>query len=498
MKTLEQHKQKNQHKKTIRNLMAQHHQKLDAIKQHNIPLKNPNKLTARSKLKHLVDDVNTILELAPFAGMNLYPDLDLPAAGLITAIASIEGRPCMVFIHDPAIKAGTFFPITVKKYLRAQTIARENKLPCIYVVDSGGAYLPMQADLFADKEGFGRIFQQQAQNAAAGLFQLAIVVGACTAGGAYVPGMADETIMVEGQGKLFLAGPPLVQAATGIQVDAETLGGANMHAAAGTVSHVVPDEPSAYQQARAMIAALPHKKNTEKPPFKAPKNTDLTTLIPSNPREMLDADAVRHGLIDQDSAMPYRPHFGATLKTLFARISGHKVGILINNGVLHTSAANKGADFIHACEQRNVPLIFLQNINGFMVGPDEERQGIIRQGARLVRAIATTPLPKLTVIMGSSYGAGNYAMCGRAFDPRFLWVWPSAKTGIMGGPQAAFVLSKIGSTHQRDTIQKTFAAASDAYYGSARLWDDGVIDPNDTRTILTQALALIAQSQDTA
>jgi 3-methylcrotonyl-CoA carboxylase beta subunit len=496
MKTIEKAKQKAKSRQEILASINTLKQCINTIKNHNRPIKDSRKLSARAKLDALCDDPNDCIELSPLAGHNCYPGVDLPAGGLITAIVRFANQWCMVFINDPAIKAGTFFPITIKKYLRAQTIAMENRLPCLYVVDSGGAYLPLQQELFADRNYFGRIFYQQAQLSAQGIFQLAIVVGSCTAGGAYVPGMADETIMVNQQAQLFLAGPPLVEAATGERIDAEALGGASLHAQSGTISHVVDNEQEAYTMARCLINRLPKPHALSKKHFLKPKKTDLYSCLPTHPRDSFDACGILDALCDSDTQVPFQPQFGQSLKTAFASIGGHEVGILINDGVLFSHAASKGAAFIQACELRNLPLIFLQNINGFMVGQQEERQGIIRQGASLVRAIATSKLPKLTIIMGGSYGAGNYAMCGRAYDPRFLWIWPSAKIGIMGPDQAAFVLNHINSHHDTDSIKTQFNKQASPYYSSAHLWDDGIIDPNETRTYLITALNLIEQSEE--
>ncbi|MGH8799150.1 MAG: carboxyl transferase domain-containing protein [Casimicrobiaceae bacterium] len=466
------------------------------------------KLLPRDRVRTLLDPGSPFLELSQLAAHGMYDD-NIAAAGIITGIGRVSGRECVVVCNDATVKGGTYYPMTVKKHLRAQDIARENRLPCIYLVDSGGANLPNQTEVFPDRDHFGRIFFNQATMSAEGIPQIAVVMGSCTAGGAYVPAMSDESIIVREQGTIFLGGPPLVKAATGEVVSAEELGGADVHTRiSGVADHFAQNDAHALAIARRIVANL----NRAKP---APAD-----VVP--PREPLYAADELYGVINADVKKPYDVHeviarlvdgsefdefkarYGTTLVTGFARLSGYAVGIVASNGVLYSESAKKGAHFIELCSQRGTPLVFLQNITGFMVGQKYEAGGIASDGAKMVTAVSCTGVPKFTVIIGGSYGAGNYGMCGRAFDPRFLWMWPNARISVMGGEQAATVLATI----RRDAIEAkggAWSAEDEAafkaplreqyereghpYYASARLWDDGVIDPADTRRVLGLAIS---------
>ncbi|KAL2122121.1 hypothetical protein VTJ04DRAFT_2576 [Mycothermus thermophilus] len=451
------------------------------------------KMLPRDRVTALIDPGTTFLELSPLAGHELYPEADVPAGGIITGVGVVEGVPCMIVANDSTVKGGTYYPITVKKHLRAQAVAQENKLPCIYLVDSGGANLPHQADVFPDRDHFGRIFYNQARMSAEGIPQIAVVMGPCTAGGAYVPAMSDESIIVKDQGHIFLAGPPLVKAATGEVVSPEELGGGAMHSSvSGVTDYLAVDDAHAIVLARRCIKNLnwPTKTTSQPAPSYAEPLYDPAELIgiaPTNLRKPLPIHEVITRIVDGSAFAEFKRDYGTTLVTGFASIYGHRVGIVANNGILFSSSALKGAHFIELCAQRGIPLVFLQNISGFMVGRDAEREGIAKNGAKLVTAVACADVPKFTVVVGGSYGAGNYGMCGRAYSPRFLWMWPAARIAVMGAEQLASVMETVGQkadTGLRERIEKE----SDAVFSSARLWDDGVIPPAHTRQYLGLAL----------
>jgi 3-methylcrotonyl-CoA carboxylase beta subunit len=470
--------------------------------------KSRGKLLPRERVAALLDIGSPFLELSQLAAYEVYDDV-VPAAGIITGIGLVAGQECMIIANDATVKGGTYYPLTVKKHVRAQEIAAENNLPCIYLVDSGGAFLPKQEDVFPDKEHFGRIFYNQAQMSRKGIPQWAVVMGSCTAGGAYIPAMADESIMVKNQATIFLAGPPLVKAATGEVVSAEALGGADVHCKqSGVADYYADDDAHALAIARELVAHLNRKKQLPFPtkPVKEPRFAaeDLYGIIPSDPKKPLDAKEIIMRIIDDSDFTEYKAYFGTTLICGFAHIYGYPVGIVANQGILFSESAQKGANFIELCGQRKIPLIFLQNITGFMVGSKYEASGIAKHGAKMVNAVSCVSVPKLTVIMGSSYGAGNYGMCGRAFDPRFVWMWPQAKIGVMGGEQAASVLAEVAKEKRtragetwtaeeeqalKEPILQEYQSKNSAYYASARLWDDGVIDPKDTRMVLGLALS---------
>jgi len=466
------------------------------------------KLLARERVNLLLDPGTPFLELSPLAAYGLYGG-DVHSASIITGIGRVSGRECVIVANDATIKGGTYYPMTVKKHLRAQEIARENHLPCIYLVDSGGAFLPLQDEIFPDERHFGRIFYNQARLSASGIPQVAIVMGSCTAGGAYVPAMSDQSIIVRNQGTIFLGGPPLVKAATGEEVSAEELGGADVHSRqSGVTDYYAVNDSHAIGIARRIIANLNRVKRSylelrqpREPLFPA---EELYGIVPADPRTPYDVRDVIARIVDASELDEFKALYGTTLICGFAHIHGFPIGILANNGILFSESALKGAHFIELASQRNIPLLFLQNITGFMVGRKYEAQGIAKDGAKMVTAVATTNVPKYTVIIGGSYGAGNYAMCGRAYGPRFLWMWPNARISVMGGEQAASVL---GLLRQEATQAKggVWSAAEDEafkaplreqyeqqghpYYASARIWDDGIIDPADTRTVLALALA---------
>jgi 3-methylcrotonyl-CoA carboxylase beta subunit len=467
------------------------------------------KLLPRDRVHTLVDPGTPFLELSQLAAYGMYDD-NIAAAGIITGIGRVGGRECVIVCNDATVKGGTYYPITVKKHLRAQEIARENLLPCIYLVDSGGANLPNQTEVFPDREHFGRIFYNQATMSAEGIPQIAVVMGSCTAGGAYVPAMADESIIVKEQGTIFLGGPPLVKAATGEIVSAEELGGADVHTrVSGVADHFALDDHHALAIARRIVANLNRPKRVAlelaQPRDPAYSAEEIYGVINADIRKPYDVREVIARIVDGSELDEFKARYGTTLVTGFAHLSGYPVGIVANNGVLFSESAQKGAHFIELCAQRSLPLVFLQNITGFMVGRKYEAGGIAKDGAKMVTAVSCAKVPKLTVIIGGSYGAGNYGMCGRAFGPRFLWMWPNARISVMGGEQAATVLATI----RRDTIEargETWSAEEEAafkaplrtqyereghpYYASARLWDDGVIDPADTRRVLGLALSV--------
>lgn len=473
-----------------------------------------DKFLARERIEKILDEGSPFLELSALAADDLYPGIDVPSAGIITGIGRVHGVECMFVANDATVKGGTYFPMTVKKHLRAQEIALENRLPCLYLVDSGGAFLPMQDEVFPDKEHFGRIFYNQAQMSALGIPQIAVVLGSCTAGGAYVPAMADESVIVKGNGTIFLGGPPLVKAATGEEVSAEDLGGADVHTReSGVADHYAQNEEEALEIARDIVESLNYKSPgalqgvkkaaaVTEPLYKA---EELYGIVPKDTRIPYDIREVMARLVDGSEFHEFKTNYGTTLICAFAKIHGHPVGIVANNGILFSESAQKGAHFIELCGQRKIPLVFLQNITGFMVGRKYESEGIAKHGAKMVTAVSTVNVPKFTVVLGGSFGAGNYGMCGRAYSPRFLWMWPNARISVMGGDQAAGVLTTVKQDALVAKGQKPMDAAEvekfekpikdkyetegSAYYSSARLWDDGVIDPAQTRDILGLAIS---------
>lgn len=467
------------------------------------------KFLARERIEKIIDTDSPFLELSALAGHELYEE-DVPSAGVVTGIGKVHGTLCMFVANDATVKGGTYFPITVKKHLRAQEIAMENHLPCVYLVDSGGAFLPKQDEVFPDRDHFGRIFYNQAQMSAKGIAQIAVVLGSCTAGGAYVPAMSDETVIVKNNGTIFLGGPPLVQAATGEVVTAEELGGADVHTRISGVSdHFAEDENEAFIITRNIIENLNAKKVSEvgaRSEVKKPlySTDDIYGIIPEDTRKPFDVREIIARLVDGSEFHEFKERYGQTLVTGFARIHGHQIGIVANNGILFSESAQKGAHFIELCGQRKIPLLFLQNITGFMVGKQYENEGIAKHGAKMVTAVSTVNVPKFTVIIGGSFGAGNYGMCGRAYSPRFLWMWPNARISVMGGEQAAKVLSTVRQQaliaskkkemtadeikeFERPILEK-YEREGSCYYSSARLWDDGIIDPAKTRDALGLAL----------
>ena len=464
------------------------------------------KLLPRERVERLLDPGSAFLELSPLAAFGLYGG-EVPGAGLITGLGRVMGRLCVIVANDATVTGGTYFPLTVKKHLRAQEVARANRLPCVYLVDSGGAHLPSQDEVFPDREHFGRIFYNQATLSAEGIAQIAVVMGSCTAGGAYVPAMADEAVIVRGQGTIFLGGPPLVKAATGELVTAEELGGGEVHSRiSGVADHLAEDDAHALDLARQIVATLPE------PVLPAPGGPgdpplhpadELYGLVPADRRQRLDPLPVIARLVDGSRFQPFKPLYGPTLVTGFAELGGRRVGILANDGILFSESAQKGAHFVELCCQRRIPLIFLQNITGFMVGKKYEHGGIAKDGAKLVTAVACAAVPKLTLIIGGSFGAGNYGMCGRAFDPRLLWSWPNARISVMGGEQAASVLATVrreaieaaGGAWTaaeeeafKTPIQAQYEAQGQPYHATARLWDDGIIDPAQSRDVLILGL----------
>lgn len=467
------------------------------------------KLLARERVDSLIDPGSPFLELSQFAGYQLYGDEEVPAGGIITGIGRVSGVECMIVANDATIKGGSYYPVTVKKQLRAQEIAMQNRLPCIYLVDSGGANLPRQAEIFADRDHFGRTFYNQAIMSSEGIVQIAVVMGFCTAGGAYVPAMADENIIVRKQGTIFLGGPPLVKAATGEEVSAEDLGGADLHCRKSGVSdYYALDDNHALHLVRTIVRNLNYQKKldvtiepSEDPLFPA---DELYGIVGANLKRNFDVREVIARIVDGSKFSEFKALYGDTLVTGFARIYGYPIGIIGNNGVLFSESAKKGAHFVQLCCQRNIPLLFLQNITGFMVGREYEAEGIAKDGAKMVTAVACANVPKITVIIGGSYGAGNYGMCGRAYSPRFLYMWPNARISVMGGEQAANVLATVARDQRaregkqfssaeeaalKEPIMKRFDEEGSPYYSSARLWDDGIIDPADTRLVLGLSLS---------
>lgn len=462
------------------------------------------KLLPRERIDLLLDAGAPFLELSQLAAFGMYDD-QAPGAGVITGIGRVSGVDCMIVANDPTVKGGTYYPMTVKKHLRAQDIARENRLPCVYLVDSGGAFLPLQDEVFPDRDHFGRIFYNQANMSAMGIPQIAVVMGSCTAGGAYVPAMSDETIIVRNQGTIFLGGPPLVRAATGEVVTAEELGGADVHTRiSGVADHLAENDAHALAIARQVVANLNHRRaddltrSTSLPPRYA--SEEIYGVIPADAKKPFDVREIIARLVDDSAFDEFKQNYGTTLVTGFARIDGWPVGIIANNGILFSESALKGAHFVELCCQRGIPLVFLQNITGFMVGKKYENGGIAKDGAKLVTAVACAKVPKFTVLIGGSFGAGNYGMCGRAYSPRFLWMWPNSRISVMGGQQAAGVLAQVKREQLGDAftaedeeklkapVREQYERQGHPYYASARLWDDGVIDPAQTREVLALAL----------
>jgi 3-methylcrotonyl-CoA carboxylase beta subunit len=455
------------------------------------------KLLPRERVERLLDPGTAFLELSPLAAHGLYDD-QAPGASLITGVGRVSGTECVIVCNDATVKGGTYFPITVKKHLRAQEVALHNNLPCVYLVDSGGAFLPLQDEVFPDREHFGRIFYNQATMSARAIPQVAAVLGTCTAGGAYVPAMSDETVIVKGQGTIYLGGPPLVKAATGEEVTEEELGGADVHArTSGVVDHYALDDVHALEIVREIVSNLnrrktlpPDMRDPEEPKYDA---SELYAIVPTDPRVPYDVREVIARLVDGSRFHEFKQLYGDTLVCGFAQLHGFPVGIIANNGILFSESALKGAHFIELCDQRKIPLVFLQNINGFMVGKEYEAGGIAKDGAKMVTAVSCAVVPKFTVIIGGSFGAGNYAMCGRAYAPRFLWTWPNARISVMGGEQAATVLSIVRGTPDdeafKEPIRTQYEAQGNPYYATARVWDDGIIDPLDTRSVLALGIS---------
>jgi 3-methylcrotonyl-CoA carboxylase beta subunit len=508
----------------LRELVHELHQHLDVVRRGGSEAARAKhtdrgKLLVRDRIDRLLDPGSPFLELSALAAFGMYGEGDyaVPSASIVTGIGRVNDRECMIVANDATVKGGTYYPLTVKKHLRAQTIAAENHLPCIYLVDSGGAFLPMQDEVFPDREHFGRIFFNQANLSARGIPQIASVMGSCTAGGAYVPAMSDESVIVRNQGTIFLGGPPLVKAATGEVVTAEELGGGDVHArTSGVVDHLADDDIHALAIVRSIVDTLPRGLGSAGPstcpatvdePHEPPES--LYDVVPSDTRTPYDVREVIRRIVDGSRFHEFKKLYAETLVTSFARIWGHDVGIVANNGILFSESALKGAHFIELCNQRKIPLVFLQNITGFMVGKEYENRGIARDGAKLVTAVACSVVPKFTVVIGGSFGAGNYGMCGRAYDPRFLWMWPNARISVMGGEQAASVLATVRrdgfdargeewSSEDEEAfkapIREQYDAQGSPYYSTARLWDDGVIDPADTRRVLGMGLAVAAHA----
>jgi len=517
---------KDQTPQQVRGLNASYHQSLakelaerldkvkegggaKAVERHH----SRGKLLPRERITRILDEGSPFLELSALAANGMYEvEGDVPSAGVVTGIGRVHGHECMFVANDATVKGGTYFPLTVKKHLRAQEIATQNRLPCIYLVDSGGAFLPMQDEVFPDRDHFGRIFFNQARMSAAGIPQIAAVLGSCTAGGAYVPAMCDESVIVKGNGTIFLAGPPLVKAATGEDVTAEDLGGANVHTGqSGVADHFAENEEEALAKVREIVANLNWKtaavRNTA--PYEEPKYPaeDIYGILPiESTRVPFDVREIISRIVDGSKFHEFKRRYGTSIVCGFAAIHGSPVGIVANNGILFSESAIKATHFIELCAQRKIPLVFLQNITGFMVGKKYESEGIARHGAKMVMAVSNAAVPKFTVVIGGSFGAGNYGMCGRAFDPRFMWMWPNAKISVMGGEQAADVLARVKSDAtpkeveaNRKVILEKYATESSAYYSTARLWDDGIIDPKTTRDVLGLAIAasLNAPIEDT-
>jgi 3-methylcrotonyl-CoA carboxylase beta subunit len=456
------------------------------------------KLLVRDRVERLCDPGTAFLELSALAAEELY-DGDAPGAGMVTGVGIVHGREVVVVANDATVKGGTYYPMTVKKHLRAQEIAAQNALPCIYLVDSGGAYLPLQDEVFPDRDHFGRIFYNQATMSRLAIPQIACVMGSCTAGGAYVPAMSDETVIVRDQGTIFLAGPPLVKAATGEVVTAEELGGGDVHArTSGVVDHLAADDEHALEIVRGIVDTLPApgptpwQRRAARPPELDPEA--ILDVVPLDTRTPYDVRVLLRHVVDGSELAEFKELYGATIVCAFAHLDGHPVGIVANNGILFSESALKAAHFIELCDRRSIPLVFVQNISGFMVGREYETGGIAKDGAKLVTAVACARVPKLTVIVGGSFGAGNYGMCGRAYSPRFLFMWPNARISVMGGEQAGAVMTEVGQPELGAQLREQYEHQGRAVYSTARLWDDGIIDPRATRAVLTQALAACAHA----
>ncbi|KIJ41182.1 hypothetical protein M422DRAFT_30200 [Sphaerobolus stellatus SS14] len=467
-----------------------------------VKMKEKGKLLPRERLLRLLDPNTPFLELSQLAAHDVYPGEHIPGAGIITGVGQIAGQQCVVVINDATVKGGSYYPLTVKKHLRAQEIAKENGLPCVYLVESGGASLPNQANVFPDRDHFGRIFYNMAQMSALGIPQIAVVHGISVAGGAYVPAMADENIIVANQGRIFLAGPPLVRAATGEQVDEETLGGGLMHSSeSGVTDHLARDDEEAISIARGSIGDLEGAGNVALPPPYKPEDplypaSELHGIVGTDIRQAFDMRDVIARTVDGSQFREFKPDYGTTMVTGFARIHGYPVGIVANNGILFSPSALKATHFIELCSQRGIPLLFLVNVTGYMVGSKAEKGGIAKDGAKMVRAVACADVPKLTVIVGGSFGAGNYGMCGRAYQPRFLWMWPNAKVSVMGSGQLSQVMNTVSKDPtQHSSLKDEIEAQSTAYYATARLWDDGIIRPTDTRDVVGLGLAISSRQR---
>ncbi len=502
------------HREAMERLVGELDARLASVREGGDPAavarhREQGKLTVRERLDRLLDTGSPFLEIAPLAAFGMYDDA-APAAGLVTGVGRVSDREVVIVANDATVKGGTYLPVTVKKHLRAQQVALDNRLPCVYLVDSGGAFLPMQAEVFPDREHFGRIFFNQARMSASGIPQIAVVMGSCTAGGAYVPAMSDETVIVNGTGTVFLAGPPLVKAATGEEVTAEELGGADVHTRlSGVADYLADDDAHAIRLTRTIVSTV-HTEARHIPDVAAVEEPlydpdELLGIIPADPRARYDVREVIARLVDGSRFDEFKARYGPTLVTGFARLHGMLVGILANNGVLFSESALKAAHFIQLCTRRRIPLVFLQNITGFMVGRQYEQGGIAKDGAKMVHAVANAVVPKLTVIIGGSFGAGNYGMCGRAYDPRFLWMWPNARISVMGGEQAADVLATVKQAQAaregrelsedevesiRRPIVEKYAYEGSPYYSTARLWDDGVLHPARTRDALALGLTV--------
>jgi 3-methylcrotonyl-CoA carboxylase beta subunit len=456
------------------------------------------KLLPRDRVERLCDPGAPFLELSALAAEDLY-DGDAPGAGMVTGIGTVCGRHVVVVANDATVKGGTYYPMTVKKHLRAQEIALTNRLPCVYLVDSGGAFLPMQDEVFPDREHFGRIFYNQAQMSARAIPQIACVMGSCTAGGAYVPAMSDETVIVREQGTIFLGGPPLVKAATGEIVTAEELGGGDVHArTSGVVDHLADDDEHALEIVRRIVDTLPAEpsapweRRAPRPPLEDPAT--ILDVVPTDSRTPYDVREIMKRLVDGGELQEFKELYGTTVVCAFGHLDGHPIGIIGNNGILFSESSLKAAHFVELCDRREIPLLFLQNISGFMVGKDYEAGGIAKDGAKFVTAVSCARVPKLTVIVGGSFGAGNYGMCGRAYSPRFLFMWPNARISVMGGEQAATVMTEVGQPETGAALREQYERQGRPTYSTARLWDDGIIDPRETRAVLAQCLAACANA----
>lgn len=491
-------------KKQYQELLKTFHEKIAEVQKHGSETakkkhQERGKLLARQRIDLLIDKGTPFLELSALAATSQYKN-QFPSAGIITGIGCVHGRLCMIVANDATVKGGTYVRETIKKHTRAQEIAQQNHLPCIYLVDSGGIFLPEQANVFPDRFDFGRVFYNQAKMSALGIPQISVVMGSCTAGGAYVPAMSDETIMVENQATVFIGGPPLVKAATGEEISAEQLGGTKVHTQiSGVADHAATDDADALKKCRSIISTLPNSKTTLAE-IEVPEHdiNELEGILSLDPKKGIDVYEVIMRLVDGSRFQEFKDSYGTTLVTGFANIMGFRVGIIANNSFLTAESAQKGAHFIQLCVQRKTPILFLQNITGFIVGKKYEHQGIARDGAKLIHAVANASVPKITLVIGGSYGAGNYAMSGRAFDPRFLFMWPHSRISVMGGEQAQMVLETIGN-EKAQQLKKQFEEESSAYYSTSRLWDDGIIAPSDTRMILAMALDVVtkAPSQET-